>query len=131
MVNRPDVVLTLVDTDLSTMVTAMQAKDRGLIRMQDGSTPTAVQLEHILSATAEDLEAAKDMWKLHMEQVEYELDHQLRINALVDKYRRESDGAKTPLRVLASRMTPEDRSEWDRLWDELGDVIAMTGSADQ
>lgn len=127
---RTDVVLTLVDTDLATLVTAMEAKDELLIRMRDGSTPTAEQLGHILSATVEDLDAANDMWKLHMEQVQYELDRQVRLDALVDKYRRETDDNGTTLLVIAGRMTAEDRAEWDRLWDELGNVIPVKGGGE-
>lgn len=60
---RPDVVQTLVDTNLATLVNAMDTGDQSLIRMADGNPPTTEALQLILSATAEDLDAADELWK--------------------------------------------------------------------
>lgn len=68
--NRAAVAVTLADTDLSTVMAAINASDKSLIRMADGNPPTPQQLEHILSATVEDYDAANELWQNRIQALE-------------------------------------------------------------
>ena len=45
------------------------------------------------------------------------------------KYQRDTDTDATTLGVIAARMSPADRAEFDRLWDELGNFMLITGES--
>lgn len=88
----------------------------------DGTPATPEQIEALTRARLGDMRAVADLHRLALEQAEYELDCKQRIAALAEKYGRHD---KETLGVIEARMTPEDRAEWQRLWDGLGNIMVM------
>jgi hypothetical protein len=64
---NPDVALTLIETNLETVVNGINFGNGSLIRMADGKPPTPEQLARIMSATVEDFDAANNLWKLRLQ----------------------------------------------------------------
>lgn len=117
---NPEIVSRLYDLDPETF----RGSPEGL-RHWDGSPATPEEVEAFRAARLVDIEAVVDLRLLALQQAEYELDRKLRIRDLCDKYRRAGDTAATKISVFAERMSPQDRAEWDRLWDDLGGGIVI------
>ena len=61
---RRDVVAVLVRTDPGTVVSAIKAGDTGLIRLADGTPPTADELAAILSARMLEWDVARAVYRI-------------------------------------------------------------------
>ena len=99
------------------------------IRRWDGTPATPDEVEAARNARLAELEAVVELHRLALQQSEWELVRKKRIKLLCDKYRRDGDTGSTPLSVIKTRMSPEDRAEWTRLWDDLGNIMVLTGGA--
>ena len=61
------------------------------LRRRDGSPATPEDVEAFKASTVADWQAASDLWKLAVDQANYELDRQERISALCHKYQRDTN----------------------------------------
>lgn len=121
---NPEIVSRLYSLDPESFLAGPDA-----LRRRDGSPATPEDVEAFKASTVADWEAATELWRLAVDQANYELDRQERISALCDKYQRDTDTGATTLDVIAARMSPADRAEFDRLWDELGNFLLITGES--
>lgn len=103
-----------------------ETKDAEVVRRWDGTPATADELAALAAATVDDYRAVAELHRLALEQSEYELTRKLRIAELTQKYA--THGGDT-LGNIVPRMTPADRAEWESLWDDLGNVMVLTGEA--
>jgi hypothetical protein len=126
MLDRPnlDIVAKLYHLDPDTILLGPDGT-----RRWDGTPATPDEVEAVRNARLADLQAVAELQQLALEQSEWELVRKERIKLLCDKYRRDGDTGSTPLSVIETRMSPEDRAEWIRLWDDLGNVMVLTGGA--
>ena len=119
-----DIVAKLYHLDPDTFDTSA-----GGIRRWDGTPATPEEVEAFRASRLVDWEATLDLHRHALEQSEWELVRKERLKLLCDKYRRDGDTGSTSLSVIETRMSPEDRAEWIRLWDDLGNVMVLTGGA--
>jgi hypothetical protein len=126
MLDRPnlDIVAKLYHLDPDTFLLGPDGT-----RRWDGTPATPDEVEAVRNARVADFKAVVEFQQLALEQSEWELVRKERIKLLCDKYRRDGDTGSTPLSVIETRMSPEDRAEWIRLWDDLGNVMVLTGGA--
>jgi hypothetical protein len=101
----------------------------GGIRRWDGTPATPEEVEAFRASRLVDWEATLELHRHALEQSQYKVDRQQRILELLNKYRRESDTSAIEIDTIAGRMSPKDRSEYYRLWDDLGNIMVLTGGA--
>ena len=119
---RPEIVAAIHDLDSDAILNPHAA------RQWDGSPATAEQIAAASSARRCEWEAALNLRRLALEQSRYELVRRQRIAELLGKYARHPGEL---LGAIEPRMNAADRREYCQLWDELGNVMVITGEADQ
>ena len=119
---NPDIVTKLYNLDLGTF-------GYEVVCRWDGTPATPDEVEAARNARLADIEAVVELQQLALEQSEWELVRKERIKLLCDKYRRDGDTGSTSLSAIETRMSPEDRAEWVRLWDDLGNIMVLNGGA--
>lgn len=106
------VINTLCDTDMATLVQALERSDLGLIRMLDGQAPTPEQVDHLLQVGPAELDAAREEMRARMLRAENAMFPPERIQMLMEKY--EATPGE-PLGEVAQRMTAADHEELSML----------------
>lgn len=106
---NPATVEVLTRVDMQTMKAAMSAQKLSLIRMSDGTHPTALDMDLIKRASRDDLQAAAEHMRRHAE-LEMERDRRrMEAHNLMVQYARDTS---EPAGSVVTRMTPEDRERF-------------------
>ena len=127
---NPDIVAKLYNLDFGVFAKAgglppTREALKAMVRHRDGTPATDDEFAALLAAGEGELDALLELHKHAMAQADYKWERQRRIFDLSKKYRRDTDTDNCTMRVIIARMSPEDRAEWDQLWDDLGDVMVI------
>lgn len=127
----PAIVAAIYDIDPDSLTLSICASTPLVInpdeaRRYDGRPASPEQVAALKSARRCDLQAVLDLHRHALAQAQYELERKERIVELLGKYWSGDDDEYVD--EILPRMTPDDRAEYLKLWDDLGNFMVLGGS---
>lgn len=106
----------LVRTDMQSLTEYVQAKDRSIIRMSDGTPPTAEELTLIMQSSPDDFQAAADFMERNASLQMERHKRRMRLVELVSSNARHPDETTEE---IVEHMSSEDHHEFLDLLDAM------------